>query len=143
MTEIKPHPIALSELMFTRSIVVAVPEHVADMKAITEGPTNSISVSPIEDKRGHFNARMHTVMNASGDKKYPYVIDMECIAEFIADDTLTEEDAKRGVYITAHSVLYGAIREAVSWITARQPLLFGLSVIRPAAPVESDEPSTP
>ncbi|MFZ3160606.1 MAG: hypothetical protein WBI05_11840 [Rhodoferax sp.] len=36
---------------------------------------------------------------------------------------------------TAHNVLYGAIREAVSWLTARQPygaVMLGLSVLQPA-----------
>jgi hypothetical protein len=59
---------------------------------------------------------------------------MECVGMFIVDETLPPEEAVRGVTITAHSVLYGAIREAVSWITGRQPygqLMLGLSVLRP------------
>ena len=57
------------------------------------------------------------------------------IQRFPVDFTfqLTEEEALRGVTITAHSVLYGAIRETVAWLTGRQvygSLLLGLSVLR-------------
>ncbi len=81
-------------------------------------------------------------MNEEADPKFPYTIDMECIAVFTADDTLSEEEALRGVYITANSVLYGAIRESVAWITGRQPygpLVLGLSVIQP--PAKTPEPA--
>ncbi|MNR26436.1 hypothetical protein D3C85_1436470 [compost metagenome] len=82
---------------------------------------------------------MRCIMNASLDAALPYSIDMECVAQLTTDGTLTEDEAKRGVYITAHSVLYGAIREAVLWITSRQPygpLQLGLSVLQSAAPAE-------
>ena len=58
---------------------------------------------------------------------------MECLGIFLADPKLTKEEAMRGVTITAHGVLYGAIREAVAWITGRQPfgpLILGLSVLK-------------
>jgi len=77
---------------------------------------------------------MHTLLNQDGDPAAPYIIDMECIGMFIVDESLAAEEAARGVTITAHSVLYGAIREAVSWITGRQPygqLMLGLSILRP------------
>jgi hypothetical protein len=73
---------------------------------------------------------------------------MECVAFFNVDDTLNEEEAKRGVTITGNSVLYGAIRESVAWLTGRQPyggLLLGLTVLKPAkvavSQVESDKSS--
>lgn len=40
-----------------------------------------------------------------------YFIDMECMAILTADDTLTPDEALRGVTITGHSVVYGAIRK--------------------------------
>ncbi len=138
MSEVKadPHPIQLQKLFFTRSIVTAVPNH-EPAGQLLEGTDNSLTCNPIKDRPGYFNASMQAVMNPSGNKAQPYVIDMQCIGEFFADSTLDEETALRGVYITAHSVLYGAIREAVSWITARQPygpVLLGLSVLKSSTP---------
>jgi hypothetical protein len=69
------------------------------------------------------------------DKQYPYSIDMECVGIFNADDTLTANEKLNGVTLTAHNVLYGSIREAVAWLTARQPygpVMLGLSVLQPA-----------
>jgi preprotein translocase subunit SecB len=75
---------------------------------------------------------MKTVLNPDADPADPYSITMECIGVFRIDPALPEAEAKRGLLITAHSVLYGAIREAISWITARQPygpLALGLSIL--------------
>lgn len=73
---------------------------------------------------------MSSKYNINGDSAYPYIIDMECIGFFSVDSKLSKDEAMRGVMITAHGVLYGAIREAVAWITGRQPfgpLMLGLS----------------
>ena len=139
-----PHPIVLEQVMFVRSTVVAIPSHDPTVEAPQVVPDNAITVSKAKDHAGRYNASMRTVVNANSDSAWPYFIDMECIAVLGADDTLTEEEAYRGVTITAHSVLYGAIREAVAWITSRQPFgpqMLGLSVLRPkqtanAAPAE-------
>ncbi len=133
------HPIALDRVFFTRSVVIAIPEHTPDEGALTPPPENKIDVAAVEDEPGRYIATMHTLLNQGGDPAAPYIIDMECVGMFIADKSLPPEEAVRGVTITAHSVLYGAIREAVSWITGRQPygqLMLGLSVLRPKAPDE-------
>lgn len=144
MTEKKaaPHPITLHKLFFTRSIVTAVPDHEPNLGSVLEGADNHLNCNPIKDRPGFYNAGMHSILNTAADKIHPYVIDMQVIGEFHADDTLDEPAALRAVYITAHGVLYGAIREAVSWITARQPygpLLLGLSVLQSAAPIAAAE----
>lgn len=136
------HPITLQKLFFTRSIVTAVPDH-EPTGALLEGSDNTFACNAIKDRPGYYNATMQAIMNRAGDKAQPYVIDMQCIGEFFADETLDEPTALRGVYITAHSVLYGAIREAVSWITARQPygpVLLGLSILRSPTPPEGQKP---
>ncbi len=134
------HPISLDRVFFTRSVVIAIPEHKAGEGIITMTPTNDLDISPLDEGgSGLYMATMRSVMNAENDPIAPYKIDMECVGIFTVDDTLNAEDALRGVTITAHSVLYGAIREAVSWITGRQPygpLSLGLSVLRSAAPTE-------
>lgn len=137
MTDDARHPIQLEAMFFTRSSVIAVPGHEPAPGTIAQGPSNSIAVNKVPEKEGMYSATMRTTMNLEADKSQPYAIDMECVAFFHADDTLTEEEKLRGVHVTAHSVCYGAIREAVSWITGRQPyggLQLGLSVLKPQKP---------
>lgn len=130
------HPIQLERVMFTRSVVIAIPDHQpSDPAQINPGPENSINVIPIDGQEGKYQVSMGTKLNINGDPAYPYIIDMECIGVFSADIKLSKEEALGGVMLTGHSVLYGAIREAVAWITGRQPfgqLMLGLSVLRPA-----------
>ena len=131
MTEHIPHPITLDTVFFTRCSVIAVMDHVPHGK-LDVGPTNKFRVAKVEPNL--YQAVMSSTMNLELSKEYPYSIDMECFADLRADATLTEEEAMRGVHITAHSVLYGAIRESVAWLTGRQiygPLMLGLSVLRP------------
>lgn len=139
MSTEKPHPITLQTVLFVRSTVVAIQSHVPDESMVSASPENNIAINKVEGQPGHYNASMRTVINPDMEPNSPYFIDMECIAIFVADDTLSEGEALRGVTITAHNVLYGAIRESVLWLTSRQPfgpLMLGLSVLRsaPAAP---------
>lgn len=134
MSEQKPHPISLGQLFFTRSIVIAVPNHAPTPGTIIAGPENTITVNKAEGAERTYLGTMRTVMNLAADKGCPYSVDMECVVVLTADDTLGDDEAYRGAFITAHSVLFGAIREAVAWITGRQvhgPLMLGLSVLQP------------
>lgn len=136
----KEHPISLEKVVFTRSIVVSLPEHKPSGEVLAMSPENNVDVTQIEGEAGRYLAKMRTVMNPEGNPAAPYIIDMECLGLFSANDTLSPEDAVRGVTITAHSVLYGAIREAVAWITGRQAhgqIMLGLSILQPAAPKNS------
>lgn len=142
------HPISLIRVVFTRSIVVSIPTHQPvdatnlkpeDIEPIA-GPVNKIDVVQVKESAGVYQASMRTLLNQSGDPIDPYIVDMECVGFFKVDGSLDEAEAVRGVTITAHSVLYGAIREAVSWITGRQafgPLVLGLSVLQ-STPSEAD-----
>lgn len=142
--EQKPHPISLENLLFTRSSVIAVPGHLpTEAKLVL--PQNNIQVEKLDGEPGRYQAAMRTQVNLEMDKAYPYCIDMECLATITADDSLTEDEALRGVAITANSVLFGAIREAVAWLTGRQPygpLMFGLSVLRSAPPGDDAIPQS-
>ncbi len=133
-------PLNLESVVFTRSIVVAIPGHVPSPDVVQPGPENKIDVAPIEGSPGHYMVTMNTQLNLEGNPAQPYIIDMECIGAFQSDGTLSEEEAIRGVTITGHSVVYGAIREAVAWLTSRQPhgpLMLGLSVIQPSKKSET------
>jgi preprotein translocase subunit SecB len=131
------HPIVLDRVFFTRSIVVATPDHEPGDGPLSIAPENKIDVALVKegDEPRRYIATMQSVLNSGGDKSSPYTIDMECVGMFIiVDKSLSPEEAVHAVMITAHSVLYGAIREAVAWITGRQPygqLMLGLSVLRP------------
>lgn len=129
------HPIRLEQVLFTRTVVIAVPNHQpSDTAQVSPAPENAINLTPIDGQEGRYQVSMTSKFNIKGEHAYPYIIDMECIGVFSADTKLSKEEAVRGVTITGHSVLYGAIREAVAWITGRQPfgqLMLGLSVLRP------------
>jgi len=133
-SEQESHPIVLGSLVFTKCLVHAVPGHDLVEEKESLSPSNNIEIKPVPDQVGHWAAVMRTVINPEEDPKWPYHIEMECAALLLCDNTLDEQTAQRGVLITAHSVLYGAIRETVGWLTGRQPygpLLLGLSVLRP------------
>lgn len=139
MKQDTPHPITLEQVFFVRSVVVAIQGHQPELSGLTvhEGPSNHINVTPTEETPGRYTVSMRTVINPEMKKELPYFIDMECIAILMADETLTQEEALRGITITGHSVAYGAIREAVLWLTGRQPygpVSLGLSVLKPQAP---------
>lgn len=126
-------PIQLEQVFFTRSIVVAIPNHEANESTPQAAAENNIHLVEVEPESGRYQVTMTCKMNLAGDPAYPYIIDMECIGSFFADKTLGKDEALRGITITSHSVLYGAIREAVAWISSRQPhgtLMLGLSVLQ-------------
>ena len=132
--EPKPHPVVLENVYFTRSVVVAIPEHKPDNGVLAASPTNTVDIAAIDDDEGRYVATMRTILNQEGNPSTPYHIDMESIGTFVVDRELPKEEAQRAVMITAHSVLYGAIREAVAWITGRQPygqVTLGLSILKP------------
>ncbi|WP_239224540.1 hypothetical protein [Comamonas aquatica] len=136
----KPHPIQLHSTVFSKTVVIAISSHDPEKNQDSAEPVNKINIREIESEPGFYACSMRTVINESGNDAYPYQIDMECHAKLYADDTLSKEEARRGVLITAHSVLYGAIREQVAWLTSRQPfgtLMLGLSVLS-APPKNAD-----
>lgn len=142
------HPISLVRVIFTRSVIVSIPEHkpveekaaqLGDVKTIA-GPANKIDVVQVTDMPSLYQATMRTLLNQDGDPTAPYIVDMECVGFFKVDGSLETVEAIRAVTITAHSVLYGAIREAVTWITGRHafgPLVLGLSILQPPPPKAS------
>jgi preprotein translocase subunit SecB len=132
-----PHPITLHQVFFVRSVVVANPAHTPGNTSAVPAPVNTLDVRKVPGQDTSYQAHMRCTLHADEDPSAPYTIDMECIGDFEADAGLSDEEAERGVLITANSVLYGAIREAVSWLTGRQvfgPVTLGLSVLSPAAP---------
>ena len=134
------YPIELKNTFFTRMIVVAVPDHVLDStKPLEIAPINSLDVREVEGVPNEFTVTMKTVFNLENESIAPYILDVECIALFKVDPEVDKEEIQKRLTITGHSVLYGAIREAVIWVTARQPygpMNLGLSILKPASPVD-------
>lgn len=134
--EAKPYPITLIQTFFTRTIVIALAEHdgFENKATVLPSPDNNINLIEIEGDQGAYHVIMRTRINIDENPAYPYVIDMECVALLRADESLSGDEAKRGVITVGHSVVYGAIREAISWITGRHPygpIIIGLSILQP------------
>jgi hypothetical protein len=132
MSEPRPHPITLERIWFTKSLVEAIPEYVPH-DGFVPPPHNELDVRKDASREGGYVALMRTVINPDKEKSGPYSIEMICMAALTVEGSLDEAEANRGVTITAHSVLYGAVREAIAWTTGRQPygqLSLGLSVLR-------------
>lgn len=129
----KPHPIALLNLQFVRTHVDSIPGYQPDGEMSPGEVKNNITYTPPDEESDTWFAHMTTVVNPAADSAYPYRIEIDAIAHLKADmSQLSQEEAARGVAITAHNVLYGAIRETVMWITGRHPfgpLMLGLSVL--------------
>jgi preprotein translocase subunit SecB len=133
------HPITLEKLVFLKSVVESIPEHEPaeyepGKNKVSAPPENHLNVSKMPDEERTYSVTMKTVVNPGKDKSSPYSVEMDCIAVFHVDESLTEDEALRAALITGHNVLYGAIRESVAWLTGRQvygPLLLGLSVLKP------------
>ncbi len=143
--ESAPHPVVLERYFFTRSIVVTVASHKPGEGVLPVKPENAISLTAIADDPGHYQVVMQSIFNSTGDVTAPYIIDMECVGLFVVDKRLVADDAAREVMIIAHNLLYGAIREAVAWITGRQPfgqLVFGLSVLQSPVVLPSPKPDS-
>lgn len=134
------HPVELKNLFFTRSIVIAMADHVPNgPNSIQIAPVNSLEVKKIENVNDEYTVAMRVLFNQEGDSSVPYVIDMECIAIFKIDVNIDSAEIQKHLTITGHSVVYGAVREAVSWITSRQPygsLNLGLSILKPQTKTE-------
>lgn len=127
-------PIHLDRTIFTRSIVISIQGHKEPENKELCGPENSINVEPVEGDANRYVATMTSKLNIDGSTDYPYTIDMECIGFFTVDSDADDRARSAGLAIVAHSVLYGAIREAIAWITGRQAygqVSMGLSVIEP------------
>lgn len=133
-------PILLKSLFFTKSCITAVKGHTPT--GVQVSLTNKLTVQRVQDPSGErvYEAIFRAELNPHMELSMAYSIDMECVGVFsITDVSMHEDDALRGVHITANGVLYGAIREAVANLTGRQPygqIVLGLSHLRtqPAAP---------
>lgn len=130
------YPVTLGQVIFTRTFVESIGAFEANSKPIIElKPTNSIVVEK-DVERNLYVAIMDCVLNEERSNKSPYYIDVQCIGTFLVNEELSNNDdeAKKAVTIISHSVLYGAIRETISYITSRQPFgtfTLGLSVLTP------------
>lgn len=132
-------PITLERVLFTRASVLAMRGFNPTEPVPPLLPVNKLDVQALQETPVRFLVTMQTVLNPDHDTSFPYALDMECLAVFVADESQSTEEAKKAATITGHHVTYGAIRETVSWLTGRQPYgtyILGLSVLTPSAPDE-------
>lgn len=130
-------PVTLKQVYFTRTVVIANPDHKPDPNVkIRLAPQNTINIQKLEDAENEYVVSMKTLYNPESNPTEGYTIDIECVALFQVLN-ITGDEALKAVTIVGHSVVYGAIREAVLWITSRHPfgpLTLGLSVLEPKNP---------
>lgn len=117
-------PITLDSYYFTRMLVVAIPSYSKGENEDVNALENIINVQKIDEKPGYYQVLMKSRTSSDDKGKVignpPYLLDFECFAILRADESLSPQDAERGVAIVGHSVVYGAIRDAVSWMTGSQ-----------------------
>ena len=146
MRPVMDYPVEIKNVFFTRSIVIAIPDHIPDGTQILKiSPVNNIDIKKVEGHEDQYTVSMHTLFNQDSEASAPYMIDIECIAVFKVDTTISEEERIKRLTITGHSVIYGAIREAVAWITSRQPygpLNLGLSILNHVTKPADNESQT-
>ena len=71
------HPIALKNVFFTKTIVIATPNYQPpEAGKVLSGPQNNIKSEPIKDSLGHYIATMQTKINLEQEVAYPYSIDI-------------------------------------------------------------------
>jgi preprotein translocase subunit SecB len=129
-------PLQLIQVVFTKCHVEAIQTHDpnANPGQTRNAAQNVIKIEKVEGKTHEYVFIMHTKFNPERDAFDPYFVDIECFAVFSVVPDLSEEETHKALTITGHSVVYGAIRESISWITARQPfgpLALGLSILIP------------
>lgn len=142
MSEQKPFPLNLTQVSFMKLSFEAIqefdPSSIAEFKLT---PINNIAVQENPHEKNSFVMQMTTLINPEKSKDQPYFIDIVVLAYFSYLEGMDIEEARRGVTITGHNVCYGAIREAVGWITGRLPygpIGLGLSVLQPTQPAREE-----
>jgi|APLak6261675998_1056109.scaffolds.fasta_scaffold00509_11 preprotein translocase subunit SecB len=136
------YPVNLKHIYFTRSIVISNPNHTPTGVTVTSiKPINHINVEKHPEIHSDYIVTMKMIFNQDNDPISGYSIDMECVALFSVEN-LNDTEALKAVTVIGHSVTYGAIREAVLWITARHPfgpLSLGLSILGAQKEQKPDE----
>lgn len=129
------NPLQIQHILFTKSHVYAIPGHTVPEKIVRsdQGPTNTLNIEEIGNNE--YSVTITSSFNLEQDPKEPYLIDVMCIGIFkVIDKNATPEQISKALNITGHSVVYGAIRENVMFITSRSvygPFMLGLSILQP------------
>lgn len=139
-TENGKNPVELKQVFFTRMEIVSLAEHNGEPKErLKHPPKNAVKVEADSSAENQYMFGMRCILNPDKDPDDPYFADLECMAIFTANPELSKEEAARAVTVIGHSVVYGAIREALAWMTSRHPfgaIALGLSWLTPPPPKE-------
>jgi hypothetical protein len=138
-----PFPLSLEGVFFTKTVVIAIPGHERTGGKVASPPEYFVNVEKAPNEERKYVVTTRALVNSARSAVDPYFVEMECVAVFAADESLSEPEAKRGATITGHNVTIGAIREAVGWITGRHaygPFMLGLSVLNPQKPPAESRP---
>jgi len=112
----------------------------ADIRKTETQLNNILNIEVINQELKEYAVSMTSQFNLSMDPAEPYAIDISCMGVFsVVDPSISEDELMKALTITGHSVVYGAIRETVSWITSRSiygAFIFGISVLKPQPKLE-------
>ncbi len=130
-------PIELQSVIFTNITVLAIPNHTQNEEArkTNREIINNIGLESLNPDTHEWAVSMTSQFNLEKLSDEPYMIDVAAIATFkLLDINLPEAEVIKALTITGHSILYGAIRESVLWVTSRSiygPFTLGISVLKP------------
>ena len=131
------YPIELKQVIFTNVCVLAIPDHqpATEFRKSKASLSNNINIELLNEELKEYAVSMTSQFNLAKDPMEPYAIDVSCIGIFqVVDPEMSAEEAIKAISMTGHSVVYGAIRETVAWITSRSIFglfTFGISVLKP------------
>lgn len=139
-------PITVDRYFFTRFCVESNPALAqSENQRVVASVDSKLQINMVPNSPGIYVAEQQVKIDANSDTSIPYSIDVECIGFFkVEDQSLGEEERKRGVTILAHTVLYASVRDAVLAATARQPwgpFSIGISVLKSQEAGTSSKPA--
>ena len=128
---------------FTHVRVMALAKFDPSVAQTSNGDIASqLTVKGSTSEANQYIAQLRVQFNTDGDSRYPYAVDISCMTTVKVKIPKSEAEDREIVAITAHQMLFPAIREMAAMITARQPwgqMTLGFSQMKavPADPEES------
>lgn len=139
------YPIELQSVTFTNTSILAIPTHTpsVELKKTNREVINNISLELLNQETHEWAVSMTSQFNKEGSPEEPYMIDMAAIGTFkVLNLDLPEDELMKALTITGHSIVYGAIRESVLWITSRSifgPFTLGISLLKPQSKAPEEQ----
>lgn len=113
-------PIQLSQAVFTDVRITAQQDAYVAPDSVFNTQVE-FGAKPISDDQLAWNVVVRVHIKQANDKKPTYLGTVECVGLFQVHPQLPKENVEKFVFVNGTSILYGAVRELISTITARGP----------------------